>query len=84
MGSLVNTLAPVHIKQDSVVHNVVSRFVQLDGEAEDYTLTGQVLNNAGVKLCQAYSGTGYGANTAIYQDFDARIYLIEETGEQTT
>jgi alpha-galactosidase len=81
MGSLVNTMAPVHIKQDSLVHNVVSKFVQLDGEIEDYTLTGQVLNNAGVKLSQTYASTGFGTNTAIYQDFDARIYLVEEVTE---
>ncbi len=78
MGDLVNTMAPFHIKQDSVIHNMVSKFVRLDGETEDYTLYGRVLNKAGVALSQSYAGTGFGANTALYQDFDARIYLIEE------
>jgi alpha-galactosidase len=71
-------MAPVHIKQDSVVHSVVSKFVQLDGEVEDYTITGAVLNKAGIKLAQTYAGTGLGNNTALYQDFDARVYLLEE------
>jgi alpha-galactosidase len=78
MGNLVNTMSPVHIKQDSLVHNVVAKFVRLDGEVEDYTLYGRVLNNVGIGLSQTYAGTGYGGNTGIYQDFDARIYLIEE------
>jgi alpha-galactosidase len=78
MGSLVNTMAPIHIKQDSLVHSVVSKFIQIDGEVEDYTVMGAVLNNVGVKLAQTYAGTGFGTNTALYQDFDARVYLIEE------
>jgi hypothetical protein len=56
----------------------VSRLVQLDGEVEDYTITGAVLNRAGVMLAQTYGGTGLGKNTALYQDFDAKIYFIEE------
>jgi alpha-galactosidase len=78
MGDLVNTMAPIHIKQDSLIHNVVSKFVRLDGEVEDYTIMGQVLNKAGVRLSQTYAGTGFGTNTAIYQDFDARVYMVEE------
>jgi alpha-galactosidase len=82
MGSLVNTMAPIHIKQDSLVHSVVSKFIQIDGEIEDYTVMGAVLNNVGVKLAQSYAGTGFGTNTALYQDFDARVYLIEEISNE--
>jgi alpha-galactosidase len=78
MGDLVNTMAPIHIKQDSLVHSMVSKFVQLDGEAENCAVLGRVLNHAGLKLSQTYAGTGFGKNTAIYQDFDARVYLMEE------
>jgi alpha-galactosidase len=78
MGSLVNIMAPVHIKKDSVVQTVVSKLVQLEGEVEDYKITGAVLNHAGIKLAQTYAGTGLGDNTALYQDFDARFYMLEE------
>lgn len=77
MGDLVNTISPVHIKQDSLVHEVVAKFVKLDGEIEDITVSGAVLNKAGVQLAQSFPGTGFGANTAIYQDYDARMYFME-------
>lgn len=34
-GDLVNTVAPVHIEQDSVAHNLIAKFVKMDGETED-------------------------------------------------
>jgi alpha-galactosidase len=61
-----------------VVQTVVSKLVQLEGEVEDYKITGAVLNHAGIKLSQTYAGTGLGDNTALYQDFDARFYMLEE------
>ncbi|MBQ8823048.1 MAG: alpha-galactosidase [Lachnospiraceae bacterium] len=77
-GDLVNMIAPIHIKKDSLVHNTVAKFIKMDGETEDYTLPGSVLNNCGVALAQSFAGTGYNANTRLYQDFDARMYFIEK------
>ncbi|MCI7789641.1 MAG: alpha-galactosidase [Lachnospiraceae bacterium] len=81
MGDLINTLAPIHIKQDSCLHHVIAKYVKLDGETEDYTVPGSILNKAGVQLAQSYAGTGYAQNTALYQDFDARMYLMEAVEE---
>ena len=78
MGDLVNTMAPIHVKQDSMVHDVISKFVKLDGEIEDVTVSGSLLNHAGIVLNDGYAGTGFNSNTAIYQDYDARIFFIEE------
>lgn len=77
MGDLINTMAPVHVKQDSLLHDAISRFIRLDGEKEDKTVSGAVLNRCGVPLAQSYAGTGFGQNTAIYQDYDARMYFME-------
>lgn len=77
MGDLINTMAPVHVKPDSMLHGVISKFVKLDGETEDYKILGSILNKNGVQLAQGYAGTGFGTNTAIYQDFDARMYFME-------
>ncbi len=81
MGDLINTSVPVHIKQNSVTHNIISKFVKLDGEIEDFSLLGSILNKSGVQLCQSYAGTGFNAQTAIYQDFDSRFYMIEAAVE---
>lgn len=76
-GDLVNTVAPVHIKQDSLLHNVVAKFVKMEGETEDLYAYGDTLMYAGVHLKQAFAGTGYNDNVRHYQDFGSRIYFME-------
>ncbi|MBQ8724680.1 MAG: alpha-galactosidase, partial [Oscillospiraceae bacterium] len=76
-GDLVNTVAPIHIKQDSLTHNIIAKFVKMDGEAEDHYLYGDTLMHSGVKLKQAFSGTGYNENVRYFQDFCSRIYFME-------
>ena len=78
-GDLVNTVAPVHIKQDSLAHNVIARFVKMDGETEDYYAYGDALMYAGVKLKQGFAGTGYDDKVRYYQDFGSRLYFMEKS-----
>jgi len=77
-GSLVNQVSPVHIKQDSFVHNTIAKFYKMDGETEDYTVSGALLNNAGIKLKQAFGGTGFDDETRLFKDFSSRMYFIEQ------
>ena len=76
-GDLVNMISPIHIKLDSILHNLVDRFVKMPGEVEDYTAPGNVLMR-GVKLKAAFSGTGYDENTRFFDDFSSRMYFMEE------
>lgn len=76
-GDLINQVAPIHVKKDSLLHNTIARFVKMDGEVEDYILSGETLNNAGIKLTQAFGGTGYNGETRLFQDFASRMYFIE-------
>jgi alpha-galactosidase len=75
-GDLVNMISPVHIKQNSILHNIVDRFVKMPGEIEDYVAFGDVLMS-GVKLKGAFAGTGYDENTRFFPDFASRMYFIE-------
>lgn len=75
-GDLVNAVAPIHIKQDSLTHNLLAKFVKMDGETEDYLAYGDVLMG-GVRLKQAFSGTGYNDEVRYFQDFCSRIYMME-------
>ena len=77
-GSLVNTLSPIHIKQDSMMHNIVAKAVRLNGEAEDVTATGDVLMSTGIALKPAFSGTGFNENVRVFPDFSLRMYFIEK------
>ncbi|MCR5101457.1 MAG: alpha-galactosidase, partial [Butyrivibrio sp.] len=76
-GSLVNTMAPIHVKQDGIIHNVINHFVHMNGEKEDMLCSGAALNSCGVRLASSYAGTGYNENTRIMRPGDARMYLFE-------
>lgn len=76
-GDLINQASPIHIRKESFLHNTLARFYKMDGEVEDYLLKGEVLNNAGIKLMQAFGGTGYNGETRLYQDYNSRMYFIE-------
>lgn len=80
-GNLVNMRSPVHIKQDSFLHNTIAKVVHMDGEVEDYTVSGALLNNSGIVLTQDFSGTGYEGQTRLFQDFASRMYYMEAVGE---
>lgn len=81
-GDLVNQVAPIHVKKDSLLHNTLSRFVKMDSEVEDYHVNGDILNNVGIKLSQAFGGTGYNGETRLFQDFYSRMYFIEADEEE--
>ena len=76
-GSLINTMSPIHVRQDRTLHNLIARFYKMGGEAEDYTAKGSVLMNTGVALRQQFSGTGYNENVRLFPDFDSRMYFVE-------
>lgn len=76
-GDLVNMVSPIHIKNGSFLQSLVSKYYKLDGEQEDYQLSGSMLNNAGIFLKQSYTGVGFDENTRLFQDFASRLYYIE-------
>lgn len=80
-GSLINTMAPIHVKQDSLVHNVIAKAVKMNGEEESYIVRGDILMNAGVALKQAFSGTGFNDNVRMFPDFASRMYFMEAVEE---
>lgn len=77
-GDLINMISPIHIRKDSLVHNVVAMVKKMPGEVEDYTAYGDVFNHFGVKLQAGFAGTGYDENTRVFQDYASRMYLWEE------
>ncbi len=76
-GDLINTMAPVHIKQDSLMHNMAAKFVKMSTEARSFTAYGDSLMNAGMRLNAAYSGTGVDGKTRLATDYSSEIYVIE-------
>lgn len=76
-GGLINMISPIHIKQDSLIHNVIAVVKKMPGEVEDCKASGSVFNHAGVKLKPSFAGTGYNENTRLQKDFSSRMYLWE-------
>ena len=77
-GDLINTATPIHVKPDSVVHNVLAKLIHMDGETEECVAGGDTLMYAGVKLHQAFVGTGYSDDVRFFPDFGSRLYFMEE------
>ncbi|MCR5072652.1 MAG: alpha-galactosidase [Clostridiales bacterium] len=76
-GDLINTQAPVHVRQDSLLHRTIARFVKMPGEKENHVLLGSVLMKAGIRLSPAFAGTGYSDGVRKFQDYAARLYFME-------
>ncbi len=76
-GDLINTVSPVHIKKDSIPHHLVARFMKMEEVGENFRVYGRNLNHCGVKLKQAYGGTGFNERVRVEVDYDSRLYFIE-------
>lgn len=76
-GDLINTAAPIHVKKDSLLHNLIAKFVTMPGETECYVTKGKTLMG-GVKVKQAFGATGYNEEVRFFQDFGSRIYFMNE------
>lgn len=74
-GDLINMISPIHIKKDSLLHNAIAMVKKMPGEVEDCTADGSVFNHAGIKLKQAFCGTGYNEEVRLFKDFSSRMYL---------
>lgn len=76
-GDLINTIAPVHIRQGSLLHQTAAKFVKLPGETEDYRVYGDALMYGGVHLQPSFGGTGYREGIRHFPDFASRLYFME-------
>ena len=74
-GSLINTMAPIHVKQDSLLHNVIASIVKMGEEKEEYTAKGSVLMQ-GIRLSPSFGGTGYNEKVRLFTDFSSRMYFM--------
>ena len=76
-GDLVNTVSPVHIKQDSLVHQVLAKCVTMPGATDSYRASGSV-RMAGVKRALGFAATGYSEETRYFPDFASRMYFMQQ------
>lgn len=77
-GDLINTATPIHIRQGSLLHSMVAKFVTMPGETEKYELGGALLMEGGVQLKQAFAATGFSEEVRHFPDFASRVYFMEK------
>ena len=77
-GDLINMATPVHVKNGSAFHDIISRFVKLAGETEDVYIYGDTLSEAGIMLSPAFASTGFNEQTRVFPDFASRLYFAEK------
>lgn len=70
-GDLINTVAPIHIKKDSAIHELAAKFVKLNPANEDLSQYGDALMYGGLKLKEAFSGMGMNDDTRHFPDFSS-------------
>ena len=80
-GDLINTVAPIHIRQGSLLHGMVAKFVTMPGETEKYELSGSMLMNCGVRLKQAFAATGFSEEVRHSPDFASRLYFMKKISD---
>lgn len=77
-GSLINTISPVHVKQNGIVHGMIARFYKMQSEKDEITASGSILNGCGARLWPDYGGTGYSEDTRMFRTGDTRLYVMAE------
>ena len=77
-GGLINYVAPIHVRQDGLLHRIIARFYKMKSESESHDMYGDAMMYAGVHLRSAFASGGYNDNMRYYPDFGSRIYTIEK------
>ena len=79
-GGLINYVAPIHVKQDSLQHRTIARFYKMNSETEEHNMYGDAMMYAGIHLRSAFASGGYNENMRYYPDYGSRIYTMEKIG----
>jgi alpha-galactosidase len=79
-GGLINYVAPIHVKQDSLQHRTIASFYKMNSETEEHNMYGDAMMYAGIHLRSAFASGGYNENMRYYPDYGSRIYTMEKIG----
>lgn len=77
-GSMINHISPVKIRQDGKLHDILDNNFAVKSEVQKLTVSGNVLNNCGIRLNRQWSSTGYDEKTRIMLDFGSRLYTVDK------
>lgn len=81
-GGLVNQISPIHIKNGSGLHKLLSKFIKMNERGENIVSSGSLLNNSLLPVSNAFVGTGFNDKTRLMFDNDSRLYLVDYINEK--
>ena len=76
-GGLINMLTPFHINPNGWFANVLSKHITIQGEKDNYEVSGAALNNKAVILNPEWSASGLNDYVRVLGDFGSRLYTIK-------
>ena len=76
-GEMINHVSPIKMKEDSLLHNLVSHNYMFEMNTEHYEAGGDELMHAGLKVKQQFIATGYDDHLRYIGDFGSRVYHIK-------
>lgn len=77
LGELINSVLPVEIRGDGIIHTVLSEHYMLTMCDERYRAGGDLLCGYGIRLAHRFSGTGYNDEICLFGDYYSRLYDIQ-------
>lgn len=78
LGCLIHNITSGQMKENTSGKNIIGKDMMILSEIEDCVAYGDVFNQAGMKLKQAFGGIGYDENIRFFGDFASRLYVFEE------
>lgn len=76
-GNLINKLSPVKIRNNGIVHTLISNRYEMAAEKETHEAFGDELMYSGLRLKHQFIGTGYNDETRLIGDFGSRLYHLK-------
>lgn len=78
-GDLISHALPPAVVNSAIFKKIIEDGYSLPSEQEEYTAYGDLLCNAGVRLYQQFSSSGYDNTIRIMLDYGSRLYELTPT-----
>ena len=76
-GGLVNQVSPIHIRNNSFLHRLISKIIKMKEKGENSIVKGDVLLSKGYEVNPSFNGTGWSDKTKLIKDGESRIYFFD-------
>ena len=83
-GNLVNLISPFYVNPKGGLVKLLSHFVKMPADIDQYVVDSSVLDSNGIKLNPQWSASGINEKVRVMRDFSSRFYLFDYVEEENT